>query len=40
VVPDQTARYEEYYRHYRALYPATADVAHFLAAEQHAADRP
>jgi xylulokinase len=39
VVPDAAARYDEYYRHYRALYPATVDVAHFLAAEQHAADK-
>jgi xylulokinase len=38
VVPDPAARYDEFYRHYRDLYPATADVAHFLAAEQHAAD--
>ena len=39
VVPDRPARYADYYRHYRDLYPATVDVAHFLAAEQHAADR-
>lgn len=39
VVPDGTARYDEYYARYRALYPATVEVAHFLAAEQHAADR-
>jgi xylulokinase len=39
VVPDGAARYDEYYRHYRDLYPATSGVAHFLAAEQHAADR-
>lgn len=38
--PDRTARYDEYYARYRALYPATVDVAHFLAAEQHAADHP
>jgi len=31
------ARYTEFYRHYRELYPATADIAHFLAAQQHAA---
>ncbi|HEY0453482.1 FGGY-family carbohydrate kinase [Actinophytocola sp.] len=37
-VADRKARYDEFYRHYRDLYPATADVAHFLAAEQHAAD--
>jgi xylulokinase len=39
VVPDGRARYADYYRHYRDLYPATVDVAHFLAAEQHAADQ-
>ena len=39
VVPASTRRYDEFYRRYRDLYPATADVAHFLAAEQHAADR-
>ncbi|HWM04511.1 MAG TPA: FGGY-family carbohydrate kinase [Actinophytocola sp.] len=41
VRPDAAAagRYDEFYRRYRDLYPATADVAHFLAAEQHAADR-
>jgi xylulokinase len=32
-------RYDDFYRRYRELYPATVDVAHFLAAEQHAADR-
>jgi xylulokinase len=31
-------RYDAFYRRYRDLYPATADVAHFLAEEQHAAD--
>jgi xylulokinase len=31
--------YEQFYARYRALYPATADIAHFLAAQQHAADR-
>lgn len=36
--PERTRRYEAYYRRYRDLYPATADIAHFLAAEQHAAD--
>jgi xylulokinase len=30
--------YTEYYRMYRKLYPATTEVAHFLAARQHAAD--
>jgi xylulokinase len=39
VRPGAAGRYEEYYRRYRELYPATVDVAHFLAAEQHAADR-
>jgi xylulokinase len=36
VSPDaeRAAVYERYYSHYRALYPATVDVAHFLAAEQ------
>ncbi|TVT61828.1 sugar kinase [Amycolatopsis rhizosphaerae] len=35
-----TEVYERFYRHYRELYPATAELAHFLAAEQKAADRP
>ncbi|MBB5953811.1 xylulokinase [Saccharothrix tamanrassetensis] len=35
--PRQQDRYDAFYRHYRDLYPATADIAHFLAAEQHAA---
>jgi xylulokinase len=39
VEPDRPERYADYYRHYRELYPATAAAAHFLAAEQHAADR-
>lgn len=39
VRPSGTGRYDEYYRRYRELYPATLDVAHFLAAEQHAAGR-
>lgn len=30
--------YNEFYFQYRDLYPATADVAHFLARQQHAAD--
>ncbi|RKT55303.1 FGGY-family carbohydrate kinase [Saccharothrix australiensis] len=40
VWPDsgQRARYDAFYRRYRDLYPATAGIAHFLAAEQHAAD--
>lgn len=35
---ENTGRYEEYYRHYRALYESTVDTAHFLAAEQRRAD--
>lgn len=31
---ENTATYSQYYAHYRDLYPATLDVAHFLAAEQ------
>ncbi|RZS43296.1 xylulokinase [Herbihabitans rhizosphaerae] len=30
--------YDEFYKRYRELYPSTVDIAHFLAAEQHAAD--
>lgn len=37
--PHRAGRYDEFYRRYREIYPATADIAHFLAAEQHAADR-
>lgn len=39
VVPDpaNVALYEDFYQRYRALYPATSDIAHFLAAQQHAA---
>ncbi len=39
VLPDpaNVALYEEFYQRYRALYPATSDIAHFLAARQHAA---
>ncbi|WP_067472314.1 FGGY-family carbohydrate kinase [Nocardia amamiensis] len=33
--PDRTAKYEEYYRHYRELYECTTNIAHFLAAENH-----
>ncbi|MGA8117078.1 MAG: FGGY-family carbohydrate kinase [Actinocatenispora sp.] len=36
--PDRGRRYDGFYRRYRQLYPATADIAHFLAGEQHAAD--
>lgn len=35
--PENAARYEEFYRHYRALYEATAETAHFLAEQQRAA---
>ncbi len=35
--PENAARYEEFYRHYRALYEATAATAHFLAEQQRAA---
>lgn len=40
VRPDQAnvGRYDRYYRHFRELYPATVRAAHFLAAEQRAAD--
>ncbi len=37
--PARTARYDEFHRHYRELYAATADTAHFLAEEQRRADR-
>ncbi|HEY0639065.1 MAG TPA: FGGY-family carbohydrate kinase [Pseudonocardiaceae bacterium] len=32
------AVHDEFHARYRALYPATVDVAHFLAGQQHAAD--
>ncbi|WP_454197996.1 FGGY-family carbohydrate kinase [Nocardia sp. Marseille-Q1738] len=35
--PERTAKYEEYYRHYRELYECTTNIAHFLAAEHHRA---
>lgn len=35
--PANRARYEEFYRHYRSLYEATAETAHFLAGQQRAA---
>ncbi|MFD9890135.1 FGGY-family carbohydrate kinase [Amycolatopsis sp. NPDC059027] len=38
--PALTARYDEFYRHYRALYNATAETTHFLAAQQRAAETP
>ncbi|OLF08262.1 FGGY-family carbohydrate kinase [Actinophytocola xanthii] len=39
VIPTGDGRYEQYYRRYRELYPATKDVAHFLAEEQLNAGR-
>ncbi|WP_216206836.1 FGGY-family carbohydrate kinase [Amycolatopsis aidingensis] len=33
--PRRTETYHEFYARYRELYPATADIAHFLAAQQH-----
>ncbi len=41
VQPDagRTALYDGFHRHYRDLYSATADTAHFLAEEQRRADR-
>jgi xylulokinase len=39
--PARADRYDEFYEHYRALYPATAETAHFLARQQDlAADQP
>jgi xylulokinase len=35
--PERTARYDAFHAHYRALYPATAEAAHFLAQEQRRA---
>ncbi|MDD7939309.1 FGGY-family carbohydrate kinase [Actinomycetospora lutea] len=32
--PERTARYDAFHEHYRALYPATVDAAHFLAEQQ------
>ncbi|WP_028925825.1 FGGY-family carbohydrate kinase [Pseudonocardia acaciae] len=32
--PSATDEYAHYYHHYRNLYPATADIAHFLASRQ------
>ncbi|WP_194818272.1 FGGY-family carbohydrate kinase [Nocardia sp. XZ_19_385] len=39
VEPDRQRydQYEPFYRHYRELYTATAEIAHFLAREQHRA---
>jgi xylulokinase len=36
--PERHREYTEYYRMYRKLYPATTEIAHFLAGRQHAAD--
>jgi xylulokinase len=38
VHPSGESSYDDFYQRYRDLYPATADVAHFLAEQQHAAD--
>ncbi|MCT2587022.1 FGGY-family carbohydrate kinase [Actinophytocola gossypii] len=38
-VAPESGGYDAFYQRYRELYPATEDVAHFLAGEQHAADR-
>ncbi|WP_409179692.1 FGGY-family carbohydrate kinase [Amycolatopsis sp. VS8301801F10] len=35
--PVRADRYDEFYAHYRALYPATAETAHFLARQQESA---
>ncbi|GAA4932937.1 xylulokinase [Actinomycetospora succinea] len=37
--PERTARYDAFHEHYRALYPATADAAHFLAAQQRSGEQ-
>jgi len=37
--PARSAVYDEFYRRYRDLYPATADIAHFLAGQQKNADQ-
>jgi xylulokinase len=39
VRPDPARPYEEFYAQYRSLYPATADIAHFLAEQQHRSAR-
>ncbi|HEY0495116.1 MAG TPA: FGGY-family carbohydrate kinase [Kutzneria sp.] len=39
VQPDPAGLYDEFYDHYRSLYPATVDTAHFLAEQQHRAAR-
>ncbi|PSK89170.1 xylulokinase [Murinocardiopsis flavida] len=38
--PQRSAVYAEFYPHYRALYEATRETAHFLAAQQHSAAAP
>lgn len=37
--PVRTSVYDGFYRRYRELYPATAEIAHFLAEQQRATDR-
>ncbi|MGH3905253.1 MAG: FGGY-family carbohydrate kinase [Pseudonocardiaceae bacterium] len=37
--PESHARYDAFYSRYRQLYESTRDIAHFLAAEQHASAR-
>jgi xylulokinase len=37
-ISGNTDSYEDFYPHYRQLYPATRATAHFLAAQQHLAD--
>jgi xylulokinase len=38
--PERHARYDEFYWRYRELYESTKSIAHFLAAQQHAAATP
>lgn len=38
VHPSGSSTYQDFYEKYRALYPATANVAHFLAERQLAAE--
>ncbi len=37
--PEAYGLHDEFHRHYRGLYTATADTAHFLAEAQRRADR-
>jgi xylulokinase len=37
--PERAGVYAEFYPRYRELYPSTADIAHFLADRQRAADQ-